>query len=141
MFLIFDTDFQMRLGSKSYVLILEIDSLESSFTLTVLQLSMSASGSASFAVHAGSLITFNQDYDLDDGSKLPINLSPTSITLAPLSLTPDNFFSMPWAPDPESDYLPPGDFPRSAPYQCDANLLTLGINTPNPVSFMRSIKE
>jgi hypothetical protein len=138
LFLNFNKDFQMSLDSKSYILILEIDSPDSSFNLTVLRLSMSASGTARFAVYAGTLISFNQDYELEDGNKIPINLSPTNLTLAPISLTPDNFFSIPWAPDSESDFLPPGDFPRSTPYLCEEGLLTLGYDTPIPVSFTRS---
>jgi hypothetical protein len=141
LFLSFDEDFKMALDSKSYVLILEIDSPESSFNPTVLRLAMSASGTASFAVHTGALITYDQDYELEEGNKIGIDLSSTSLTISPLSLTPDNFFTTPWQPEAESDYLPPVESPRSTQYQCAGNLLTIGLDAPVPVAFTRAEEE
>lgn len=134
----FDKDFKMRLDSKSYVLVLDIDSPESAFNPTSLRLAMSASGAASYAVHAGALITFDQDYELEDGNKIAINLSSTSLTLSPITLTPDHFFGTDWQPDTESDYLPPGDFPRSAEYVCAGDSLVIGREAQDPISFARS---
>lgn len=138
LFLRFDIDFKMRLDSNAYVMVLEIDSPESAFNPTSLRLAMSASGAASYAVHAGTLITYDQDYELEDGNKIAVNLSSTSLTLSPIALTPDHFFVTDWQPDADSDYLAPGDFPRATSYQCDGDMLTLGIDTSMPISFRRS---
>lgn len=137
LFLRFDIDFKMRLNSNAYVLVLEIDSPESSFNPTSLRLAMSASGAASYAVHAGTLVTYDQDYELEDGNKIAVNLSSTSLTLSPIALTPDHFFVTDWQPDADSDYLAPGDFPRSAAYVCAGNTLTLGVDTSMPILFIR----
>lgn len=137
LYLLLREDFTLRLDSKDYVLVLRIDSPDSSFNPTVLRLGMSASGSASYAVHTGALITFDQDYTLHDEVKFALNISSSSLTLAPVALTPDNFFTVPWDAESSPEYSPPGATPKFTPYDCSAESLSLGNGTPEAIYFAR----
>ena len=133
----FNQDFSTTLSSQGFSLELYVETEDSNFTSTALQLSIKAKGSSSYAVHKGKLITYSQDYSLDEDIDIPVHISETSVSISPISITPYYFISMPWSDDPNSEFNNDGETPRYANYHCDAQALSLSQDATPLIIFFR----
>lgn len=141
LYMVFNEDGVMGLFSEDYALTLEIEIPDSAFSLTVLKLTINAQGRASFAVRNGLLITYKGDYEAAKDAQFPLVLSPASITIAPLTLTPNNFFTRSLNELSGYETLFSEFMPKASFYQCGEEILSLEVENFGQINFTRTVEE
>lgn len=138
LYLTFAPDGNMSLAAEAFKLNLLLEVEDSSFNATQLQLTIGASGSANYGINNGDLIVYNQDYNVNKQDFINVHVDQTSITLSPISLSPQFFFPQPVDDIHDLEFLVSQNTPHSSGYTCTSDILIIRFKDSRVISFLRA---
>lgn len=125
------------MGAEAFKLNMFIEAEGSSFESNQLLLAITASGSANYTINAGNLIVYNQDYDISKQDFINVQIGQTSITISPITLSPQFFFPHPFEGTSGIVFLTAETTPHFSAYTCSNNSLIIRFNDSRVISFLR----